>query len=280
MRRFIVFSLLTVIPMTVWAADSLDYLLDDAERFEQEMERMEQESDWDAVDDVEMRSPDLIPDSGREESSDREDEAVEEGISVRIKIDGVPVDLSDVPKDAWFAPYVRSAAEAGIVSGYRGEDGLPLGLYGPGDPVTIEQIAKIALAAAGVDRMQCTAALKNEEAAGRWSEEFVRCAEHLQWAVYADGSVDPLRSATRAEVIATILQAFNVEFRASDAMPFSDVDSSIEFRSAIIRAFDDHIVSGYTDANGNVTGKFGPIDPVKRAEVAKIVTLAVEVYGN
>jgi hypothetical protein len=280
--RLLVLFLSILLPVSVFAAESLEYLLDDAERFEQELQRMETESQWDAVENVEMDSSELIPDSGEvgEASSARVGEVSEEGMYVRIKIEGVPVDLTDVAKDTWFAPYVRSAAEEGIVSGYRGEDGRPLGLYGPADNVTIEQIAKIALMASGADQSSCGTAMRNAGAAGRWSEEFIRCAEHLQWSVFSDGSVDPLRPATRAEVVVTMLQAFKVEIRSTDAIPFTDVDSSTEFRSAITTAYEDHIVGGYTDAEGNAMGKFGPTDSVNRAETAKIVVLAGEIYGQ
>src|SRR3989338_6922362 len=237
MRKFVLMTGLVLLPILAIAADSLEYLIDDANRLEEELDRMETERAWDASDTADMESADLIPDPGIVEDSDRE--APEEGIYVRIKIEGVPVDLTDVPKDTWFAPYVRSAAETGIVSGYRGEDGLPLGLYGPADPVTIEQIAKIALIASGTDQSSCGSVLLNAAAVGRWSESFLRCAEHLQWSVFADGSIDPLRPATRSEVVVTMLQAFKVEIRSTDAAPFTDVDSSTEFRSAIITAYED-----------------------------------------
>lgn len=98
--------------------------------------------------------------------------------------------------------------------------------------------------------------------------------------MYADGSVDLLRPATRAEVVVTLLQAFGVELVAIDATPFADIDSSTEFRSAILRAHEDRIVSGYADAEGNPTGRFGPLDAVNLAEVAMIVILARELYGG
>src|SRR3989338_1912387 len=277
MRKFVLMTGLVLLPILAIAADSLEYLIDDANRLEEELDRMETERAWDASDTADMESADLIPDPGIVEDSDRE--APEEGIYVRIKIEGVPVDLTDVPKDTWFAPYVRSAAEAGIVSGYRGENGLPLGLYGPADPVTIEQVAKIAFLASGAPLSDCGSELLNVVVEERWSEEYFRCAEKLQWAVFSDGTVDPLRPATRDEVVVTMLQAFKVMIRDSEATPFTDLDSS-EFRAAIVTAYEDHVIGGYTDAEGNSTGKFGPEDSVNRAEVAKIVVLAMDVYGE
>ncbi|TSC57519.1 MAG: Uncharacterized protein Greene041662_942 [Candidatus Peregrinibacteria bacterium Greene0416_62] len=282
MRRLMIPALLLFIPALALAADSLEYLLDDAERFEEELHRMETETSWDAEENTGMQSSELFPVSAEEEADQDEvrKEPEDGSMFVRIKVDGVPLDLSDVPKDSWFSPYVRAAAQAGIVTGYRDEKGMLRGLYGPADSVTIEQIAKIALVASGVDRSTCKITLLNVVGKGTWSEEYLRCAEHFHWAVFSDGSVDPLRPATRAEVVVTMLQAFGVEIHSTDAAPFTDVDSSTEFRSAILTAYDDHVVGGYSDSEGNATGKFGPTDSVNRAEVAKIVVLAKEIYGK
>ena len=50
--------------------------------------------------------------------------------------------------------------------------------------------------------------------------------------------------------------------------------------NAIETAANDGIVSGYADAEGNATGLFKPLDFVNRAEVAKMITLALQVYGG
>ncbi len=280
MRAFVIAVLLLSPITTSFAADGLEYLMDDADRFEEDLLRMQQQADWDTDDRKDLSSSDLLPVDASAPSGERIVEESNDLPFVRIRIDGIPIDLSDVPRDGWFAPYVRAAADSGIVSGYRSVDGRPLGLFGPADAVTIEQLAKIAANAAGIDRSACGQDILNIGAKGRWSEEYLRCAESLRWAVYADGSVDPARPATRMEVVVTVLQAYGVTFRDSDATPFTDVDSSIEFRTAIITAYEDHIVGGYTDASGAPTGKFGPADPVNRAEIAKIIVLSEEVYGQ
>ncbi len=279
--RLLAIALLVCIPTTFsFAADSLEYLVDDIDRFDEDLLRMDQQADWDTGDRKDLSSSDLLPVDASTVEVDRTSGDVGDSPFVQIRIDGVSVDLSDVPRDGWFAPYVRAAADSGIISGYRSEDGRPLGLFGPADSVTIEQLAKIVSVAAGIDRSACAKTILNTAAKGTWSEEYLRCAETLHWTVFADGSVEPTRPANRAEVVVTVLQAYGVTFRDSDASPFSDVDSSSEFRSAIITAHEDHIVGGYTDANGSATGAFGPNDSINRAEIAKIIVLAEEVYGE
>lgn len=202
----------------------------------------------------------------------------EGGDTVVIVVDGYPVALKDVPLDQWFAPYVRDVAERGLISGYRSAKGVPLGLYGPADSVTVEQLAKLAVEAGKIDLSSCEGTLKNVSAVDRWSDDYVLCAETLNWAVYSDGSVDVTRPATRAEVVVTVLQAFGRKIGERKGSIFTDVDSSTEFGAAIETASEDHLVTGFTDAQGRSTRKFGPTNPVNRAEAAKIFSLAFQLY--
>lgn len=51
--------------------------------------------------------------------------------------------FTDVDADAWFTPYVTTAYNWGIVDGYRSAGGALTGTFGPHDPVTRAQAAKI-----------------------------------------------------------------------------------------------------------------------------------------
>jgi hypothetical protein len=187
--------------------------------------------------------------------------------------------FTDVPTGAWFARYASDMAEQRIMEGYKDAAGQPLGTFGPADPVTIEQIAKMAVIAARVDQTKCPASPKNAEAGSRWSAQFIACAEQLGWQVFADGAVDPSRSALRSEVVTTVLEAFGRELEPASGTLFQDVSSTMPARHAIETAARDGIVSGYTNSEGNPTGFFGPFDNVNRAETAKIFSLALDTYG-
>jgi hypothetical protein len=204
----------------------------------------------------------------------------EDPIFLTVRVSGVPLIFRDVPKDAWFAPSVREVMDRGIVSGYREADGTPRGLFGPADSLTIEQLAKIAVGFAGVNLDSCGSKVRNAGATGRWSEAYIRCAEHRGWAVYADGSVNILHPARRAEVVATLLQASAVKVEPRTGSVFRDVDSSVEFAALVETAARAGIVSGDHDEQGSPTGTFRPRDPINRAEVAKIVTRVLQVYGK
>ena len=279
--RYLVLAL-GMIPMTAFAAATIESLQSDVMLFEKALENEEVYQIWSDVDEEVLRNRDLFPEASDENlivpKRGEKTELTASGFVV-VRVNGIPVQLTDTKLSDWFGPYVRDIAEKGIISGYRDGEGQPLGLFGPGDSVTVEQLAKILVEAADVDRSQCEGELKNELAKDTWSEEYILCAEALGWVVYSDGGVDPMREANRSEVVVSVLQAFNVEFppQASD-QHFEDVGPAIQFSGAIEKALVDSLVSGYSDNEGNLTGEFGPYDAVNRAETAKILSLALQLY--
>ena len=113
------------------------------------------------------------------------------------------------------------------------------------------------------------------------SAPYVACAERGEWAVFSAPAADLRRPATREEVVMTILQAFKRELDVDTAsLAFTDVEKTGAYAPAIAKASVDGVVSGYTDANGNLTGTFGPKNNVTRAEFSKIVSIALQLYGN
>lgn len=217
-------------------------------------------------------------DDGTSVLDEKRQERTEEFVSVVSN--GSLIVFIDVPRTAWFAPYVRTIAENGLISGYRDAAGNPTGKFGPADKVTIEQMAKIVVTAIGIDQKDCPKSTLNLTASGSWSAPYFACAESHQLPIIGDGSVDAHRPATRSEVIATILTAYDVTTGTGAQAVFTDVEPTMQFGSLIAKAKIDGIISGYTDANGNPTGKFGPNDPVTRAEFAKMMSLGIDVYGG
>lgn len=227
------------------------------------------------------QSPDLFPavetDAGT--IGEQRDDRTADFLSIRVGVKYLV--LRDVPLKEWFAPYVRSIAELGLVSGYRDAEGMPTGLFGPADPVTLEQVAKVAVLASGIDATACALPPANLSASGAWSASYVSCAEKGEWAVFSDPAADLRRPATREEVVMTVLQAFRREFDVdASTMTFTDVEKTSAFAPAIAKASADGVVSGYTDDEGNLTGTFGPTNNVTRAEFSKIVSIALQLYAR
>ncbi|MDD4287292.1 MAG: S-layer homology domain-containing protein [Candidatus Peribacteraceae bacterium] len=280
MRSSTVPIFLCVLLPSLVLASSLDDVVNDAALFDGVVKQMQDEQYGQSSDAVRESGSEVFPSTGQGSSTSRQSESEEDPTYLTARVDGVPVVFRDVPKVEWFAPYVREVTEQGIVSGYREADGTLKGLFGPADSLTIEQLAKIAVHVSQVDLLACGSTLKNAMAKGTWSESFVRCAEQRGWAVFADGSVDVRRLARRSEVVATLLQALGVKIEPRTGGIFTDIDGSVEFAAAIEMAAKAGVVAGDSDAQGNATGTFRPLDPVNRAEVAKIITMALQVYGE
>ena len=281
-RRFIGFLLtasLTLQPLAAVAGE-FDDLLEDLRVLEAELSEDERQETYLELNSDFEASEQMFPEEDlpeREQTTIREETISSEHVFIRYQ--GIPIILEDVPIDSWFAVYVRDMVERGIVSGYKDVDGKPTGQYGPADDVTIEQLAKIAVESAGIDAENCSSEPKNLSASGSWSVAYISCAESLRWTIYSEAIVDVKRPATRTEVVTTVLQAFQREFEPATGDVFEDVSSTMALREAVETAALDGLVSGYTDENGNPTGFFGPQENVNRAETAKIVSLALQIYG-
>ncbi len=200
------------------------------------------------------------------------------GDFVSVENSGKTIVFHDVPLKEWFAPYVRVMAEQGVVNGYQDEHGNPLGLFKPQSNVSVEELAKIVVSLTGGIAPDCPATPRNPTASGSWSLPFVGCAEARNWVVFSDGSINVKRQALRSEVIVTALQAYKQEAATASGTIFNDVPASIQFAASIEKAHADGLVTGYSDSQGNAIGTFGPHDPVTRAELVKILTLAQQVY--
>jgi hypothetical protein len=259
--------------------ESLAVDIDEWKNFQQELLQEEQA---DNADEQRESSSELFPIEGSSSSTGTIDQNRNERISdyLSVTVAGETIVFSDVRRDAWFAPYVREIAELNIVSGYRDAAGKPLGQFGPADNVTIEQMAKVLLGAS-VSLDSCgKKETINPTALGTWSAVYISCSEQLGWTLYADGTIDVHRPATRAEVISTVLQAYKINPQPATGTGFTDVPATMQMAASIEQARADGIVSGYNDDDGNPTGFFGPDDAVTRAEFAKMVVLAIQVYGE
>jgi len=191
---------------------------------------------------------------------------------------GRQVYFSDVKITDWFAPHVFHLIEREIASGYRAADGTVLGVYGPGDPVTYAEIAKMAIEASGKSD-GTTSTPHNRFAVGHWSQHYIAIAEQENFSVF-NGSFNIDQPATRGEVVRTLLEAFDIpldDVPANELLAeYRDLRPSHPHARAIGTATRMRIVQGDTDRNGVPSGTVRPNDPVNRAEVAKMVSLLLQ----
>ncbi len=83
----------------------------------------------------------------------------------------------------------------------------------------------------------------------------------------------PNDPSNRAELVKIVMVAIDglVDYQAPATPTFDDVAPGAWYYDYVEAAFQLDIVSGYTDAAGNPTGKFGPGDTVNRAAATKII---------
>ena len=188
---------------------------------------------------------------------------------VNTVIDGETVIFQDVRQSEWFAPYVHTVLRIGVMSGYKDSNGKLSGEYGPGNNVTLAELLKIAHELAGI---HASGRSLNSVARGTWFEKYQSSAEKLHWLVYQDSRIDFGRPATRAEVIVTLVQALEIPRLWATGTVFTDIERSTPYSSSIETAAIDGMVSGYED------NSFRPDAPINRAEIAKIIAQAIDLY--
>lgn len=191
---------------------------------------------------------------------------------VTVTIDNEQVTFDDVKTDEWFATYVHTAIRTGIMTGYRNPEGKRTGKFGPGDSVTLAQLAKVAHKLAGIDAMQGRTMPVNERARGTWFADVYASAERQNWLAYRSIREDPGRPATRAEVVCTLLQALQIPRIWPTGKRFNDVSALTPHADCIETAAEDALVSG------DAAGTFGPERPINRAELSKMLVKAMEIY--
>ncbi len=179
--------------------------------------------------------------------------------------------FEDAPIGEWFAPFVYTVAKTSIMAGYKDADGNFTGRFGPSDEVSLAQLAKVAHEIAGIDETLARGELRNTTARGTWFEPYIRSAEQLHWQAFRSPRENLARPATRSEVVATLLQALDVRRLWPKGELFRDVTPETPYAACIETAAADGIVS-------SSNGAFRPDAPVNRAELAKMVSLAMETY--
>lgn len=178
-----------------------------------------------------------------------------------------PTSFHDVKEGDWFHTFVKSVAQWGIVSGYKDTKGKFTGSYGPGDPLSIGAILKMALKAAKVDETKCTGSPANQRAKEHWAKAYVVCGEGMDVRILQD-LPDLDHPAKRGEVVGLLFDAFGenvppgfANFKDTANHPY---EADISYATLL------GIVSGDIK-DGVPTGAFRPDDGVNRAEAAKLI---------
>lgn len=180
--------------------------------------------------------------------------------------------FNDVPVDSWYYVYVNDLAQKGVVDNAE--------LYRPEDDVNRAEMAKMVIKAMGEAGENPLPGHPTFDDAplDAWFTPFV---ERLATLGIASGYQDTegnltgifgvADKVTRAQAVKMLVEAFDLKATDANIAPFSDVQSMDWFYSYVTTASSLGLVNGYED------GTFGPNKPIKRSEMAKIVSLAIKV---
>lgn len=184
--------------------------------------------------------------------------------------------FDDVPETEWFAAPIAAVARMGILTGYMDGSGALTGMFGPGNNVTRAELAKIAHRVGGFDESEFAGEpLANTGALNTWYAPFIVSTEQRDWLIYTDKYFNLAAPATRGEVLVTLLQVLDIPLRWPTGRMFNDVTRRTPFAAAIETAAHDGVVSG---TGGGSPPSFNPLGFINRAEMAKMVQKALEVY--
>jgi hypothetical protein len=188
-----------------------------------------------------------------------------------IIVEGAVLQFTDLDRTAWYTPYISQAVNGGILSGYTDSAGNTTNMFGPADSVNLAQLAKVAHKLGGISMQNIRNPVQNLKARGQWFEQYFASAELKKWLPYVNTANDPARPATRAEVVSTILQALDQEVRWPTATYFTDVGVHTPYSYAIEQAAIDGLIETSIPL-------FRPQEPINRAELAKLISKAIELY--
>jgi|GEM_PF-2226071 len=139
-----------------------------------------------------------------------------EAAKLLVAASGLTIDTSagpsftDVAPGAWYYQYVETAAKNGIVSGYKDAAGNLTGKFGPGDSVTREQFAKMAVNAETLTTDTDGGPHFPDVGTDRWSYSFIETLYNNSVVDgYPDGSFKPENNINRAEIAKMVVGAMN-----------------------------------------------------------------------
>jgi len=174
--------------------------------------------------------------------------------------------FSDVPADAWFAPYVEQAFDAGIVKG-RGD-----GVFGPYDTITREDFAVMTVRMLGVEVDEnATVPFKDEASVSAYAKGAVAyCAANKILNGYEDGNFNPKATITREEAAKILAAALKLEVTGTTT--FADNARIQTWAVPYVAACQKAGIFGGDEAN-----RFNPQQKITRAETAKVMVDSLKI---
>ncbi|MBD3331042.1 hypothetical protein GF354_05985 [Candidatus Peregrinibacteria bacterium] len=169
--------------------------------------------------------------------------------------------------DHWAENYIQDLYSQGIIGGYDENH------FGPDNDITRAEFMKIAINAFDIELPTNGEVILpfTDTTNDEWYAPYVFAAYNSGIVTgYNDGTFGPNTKINRAEALKVLLETAQVELTENSDLIFPDVVVGQWFTKYVNYAANQGIVGGYQD------GTFGPANNLKRGEVAKIVSLMIE----
>lgn len=174
------------------------------------------------------------------------------------------VPWTDVPAGNWADDPIQFLVDQGVVSGYAD------GSFHPNDNVTRAQFAKMLVLGMGWQVQTPASPTFGDVPVSYWAYGFIEtAAAHGVISGYADGTFHPAATVTRGQVAKMVFTARGWTMTSPIYTRFTDVRSD-EWVYIYVQAISSaQVMSGYAD------NTFRPSAPATRAQIAKILALAL-----
>lgn len=182
-------------------------------------------------------------------------------VALMLTSAALAANFTDFTADHWAYPYVNELVASGVINGY--EDGT----YRPEANVTRAELAKLI----SVEFGETAAKTYTDVAQTDWFYPYVTGSGGY---FLAEGEFRPNGQATREEVAYAIYIAKGLAQTAQEAAFTDSGDIAFEYRSAVASVADSGIITGYPD------GSFAPKNNITRAEVATVLSRAINLGGD
>ena len=185
--------------------------------------------------------------------------------------------FTDVPTGAWYYQYVEDLVKSNVVD-KTDKDGKSL--YHPNRNLNRAELVKMVVEETGILSGFTAPGIVTfvDVPKGTWYHNYVEVAyKHNIVSGYKDlsgkltGKFGPSDNVTRAQAAKILMNAFSVSTTLSPASAFSDVAKADWFHDYVVTAYNQSVVDGYKNSSGQFSGKFGPNDPITRAQIAKMI---------
>ncbi len=172
--------------------------------------------------------------------------------------------FADLPEGHWADDPIQYLMDQGVISGYAD------GSFHPNDNVTRAQFAKMLVGVMGWTLINPQSPTFSDVPKDYWAYGYIETAvAHGVIGGYSDGAFQPNTDVTRGQVAKIVFGSLNWQMNSPTLTNFSDVspgDWTYTYAQAISSA---EVMSGYAD------NSFRPNAPATRAQIAKILALAI-----